>query len=176
MKVDLKPLIRFLEHLPKNGDLELSILKCHLLIEEVLTKIISKSAKNPSYIEEANLRFFQKLRLAMAFSQLEKETWLWGALSKLNNTRNKLAHGLSPKEVQMTCNDFIEFVEQKQRKPEKEVLGPTFGRFHWAAFKVFSALSSYAHFDPTALRRPTLLTAITEQGTLADSTPRQTAS
>lgn len=162
MEYDLKPLIRFLKHLPRNGDVELAILKCHLLIEELLTKIITNKAKNPDYVEKANLRFSQKMHLARAYSQLEEEAWLWGAIKRLNDTRNELAHGLSVEEIQSKCNSFIEIVENVQGKPEENLLGPTFNRFHWAVFKVFSALAAYAHFDPRKLRIPTLLTGNTE--------------
>ena len=154
----LKPLIRFIEHLPKDGNIELAILKCHLLIEELLFKIISNEAKNSKYIENANLTFSQKMYLARAFSQLQDEIWLWNAIKKLNDTRNKLAHGLSPEEITSKCNSFIELVEKAKGRPEKDLLGPTFNRFHWAAFNVFSALSAYANHPLYKLKMPTLLT------------------
>ena len=169
MEYDLKPLIRFLEHLPKNGDAELAILKCHLLIEELLEKIITREAKNPGYVIRAKLGFAKKMYLARAHSQLEQETWLWGAVKQLNDTRNELVHGLSPEELQIQCSSFIEIVESAQGKPEQDSLGPTFNRFHWAAFKVFTKLAVYAHFDPTKIRRPTLLTGNTDLQGAADT-------
>jgi len=84
MKHDLKPLIRFMEHLPRNGDVELTTLKCHLLIEELLNKIISKNAASPKYIGQADLRFIQKMYLARAFAKTGIEPWVWGAIKKLN--------------------------------------------------------------------------------------------
>ncbi len=158
-----------MERLPNNGDVELAILKCHLLIEELLTKIITRRAINPHFVEKANLTFSQKVHLARAYSKLEKETWLWGSIRKLNGTRNELAHGLSVEQIQDKCNSFIEVVENAQGKPKENLLGPTFNRFHWAAFKVFSTLAAYAHFDPTKLRIPTLLTRDTESRDAADT-------
>jgi len=55
MKADLTPLIRFIEHLPKNGDLELSLLKCHLLVEEVLTKV-RRATPMLSRLRQSSLR------------------------------------------------------------------------------------------------------------------------
>lgn len=78
MKVNLTPLTRFIEHLPKNGDLELSLLKCHLLVEELLTKVILDSTKQPNYVKNARLSFSQKISIARSFSDLENKTWLWG--------------------------------------------------------------------------------------------------
>lgn len=168
IKDHLKPMIRFFEHLPRNGDVELSILKTHLLIEELLTRVITRAAKNPSAIEEANLGFAQKMQLARAFSNLAREAWLWDALQALNQTRNKLAHGLSATEIQQRCDAFIEIVEKFQGIPTDEILSPTFGRFHWAAFKVFSALGTYANFDASALRKPRLLTGNAEPRASSD--------
>ena len=169
MKYDLKPLNRFLEHLPKNGDVELAILKCHLLIEELLEKVITREAKNHGYLERAKLEFSQKMHLARAYSQLEQETWLWGAIKKLNDTRNELVHGLSPEALQKLCSSFIEIVESAQGKPEQDSLGPTFNLFHWAAFKVFAKLAAYAHCDLTKIRMPTLLTGNSELQGAADT-------
>lgn len=152
----LKPLVRFIEHLPRDGDIELSILKCHLLIEELLSKIINNEAKNSKYIDKANLRFIQKVYLARAFNQGTDDIWPWDAIKKLNDTRNKLAHGLSLVEINSRCNSFIEIVEKTQGRPEEDLLGPTFKRFHWAAFKVFSQLAAYANFPLYKLRMPTL--------------------
>ncbi|HEY9074219.1 MAG TPA: hypothetical protein VIN67_08825 [Desulfobaccales bacterium] len=154
----LKPLVRFIEHLPINGDIELSILKCHLLIEELLSKIINNEAKHSKYLDKANLRFIQKIYLARAFNQGKDDIWPWDAIKKLNDTRNKLAHGLSLEEINIRCNSFIEHVEKVQGRPEDDSLGPTFNRFHWAAFKVFSQLAAYANFPLYKLRMPTLLT------------------
>lgn len=168
MNSHLKPLIRFFEHLPRNGDVEFAILKTHLLIEELLAMIISRAAKDPSAIEEANLGFAQKMQLARAFSNLGREAWLWEALQALNQTRNKLAHRLSATEIQQRCDAFIELVERSQDIPTDEILSPTFGRFHWAAFKVFSALASYANFDASALRKPTFLTGSAEPRASSD--------
>lgn len=150
---DVQPLIRFVEHLPKNGDLELSVLKCHLLVEEVLTKLILDSVKHPEHVQKARLTFAQKVSMARSVSDL-KQTWVWGAVGKLNDARNQLAHGLGVEQIQVKLQDFVRFVEAEQGAPEADVISQSFGRFHWAAFKVFGVLSAYAHFDPTAFKTP----------------------
>jgi len=143
--------------------MELALLKCHLLIEEVLTKIITRSAKHPEFILNAKLSFAQKASLARSLSDLEKETWAWGALRKLNDARNELAHGLAKPQIKAKLEEFITFVEAEQATPEKDVISPTFGRFQWAAFKLFAFFAAYAHFDPTTLKIPTLLSEFAEQ-------------
>ena len=162
MKHDLGPLIRFMEHLPKSRDVELTILKCHLLIEELLHKIIAKNAKNPKYIDSAKLRFIQKMYLARAFTKDGIKPWVWGAIKKLNETRNKLAHGLSTDEIKAEYEAFIKVVESATGVPEDNLVNVNFSRFHWAAFKIFGSLSAYVHFDPTLRKNTTILTSVTE--------------
>ena len=157
-----------MSHLPKNGDVELTILKCHLLIEELLHKIIVKKADNPNYIERSNLRFIQKMYLARAFTKSGIEPWVWGAVKKLNKTRNELAHGLSSDEIKTEYESFIQVVESATGALEDNLVTKNFSKFHWAAFKVFSSLSAYVHFDPTSLKIPTLLTGVTEPGGAID--------
>ena len=167
MKFDLTPLTRFIEHLPRNGDLELSLLKCHLLVEEVLTKLILDSTKHPNYVQKARLTFAQKTSLARSVSNLEHRTWLWRAIAKLNDARNELAHGLSVEDIKAKLEEFVRFVEAEEGAPGSDVITQTFGRFHWAAYKVFGVLSAYAHFDPTAVK----LAGAAARDLLGDSQP-----
>lgn len=164
MKLDIAPLTRFIEHLPKNGDVELGLLKCHLLIEEVLTKLISSAAINPEFLAKARLTFAQKICLARALSRVDRDDWMWVALKKINDARNELSHGLLPDQINAKLEDFIAFVEASQGMPSKTALSPFFGRFHWAAFKLFSHIVGYAHFDPTALKIPTALSSGRNRG------------
>jgi hypothetical protein len=168
MKHDLRPLIRFMEHLPKSHDVELTILKCHLLIEELLHKIIEKKAENPHFIDSANLRFIQKMYLARAFTKTGIKPWVWGAVKQLNKTRNKLSHGLSANEIKAEYDSFIRIVESATGVPEDNLVNENFTKFHWAAFKVFGSLSVYVHFDPALLKVPTILTGTTEPGGAVD--------
>lgn len=159
MKLDLAPLTRFLQHLPKNGDVELALLKCHLLIEEVLTKLIARSTKHPEFLPKVRLSFAQKVWLARTITNLGEESWSWEALRRLNEARNELAHGLLAQELNGKLDEFIRVVEDKHGAPADSVIGGPFGRFQWAAFTVFSFFSHHAHFDPTALKISTLLTS-----------------
>lgn len=66
MKVDLAPLVRFMKYLPKDGDEDLALLKCHLLVEEMLTKLIERNLSHPEHLIDARLGFFQKMCIARA--------------------------------------------------------------------------------------------------------------
>ncbi len=89
---------RVKEKLPKN-DLDLVILKGHLLIEERLDSILMFEFDPDSFdLKKINLRFFQKLLLSKAvchkFGEKPMANSLWDGIQKLNSLRNELAHNL----------------------------------------------------------------------------------
>lgn len=146
-----------MEHLPKNGDLELGLLKTHLLCEEVLTKAIERKLPSKEPFTKAKLTFSQKVQLGQCFYPADSTAWLWPALKKLNRARNELAHALARQEVQQQIEEFIKFVEQNSGLPSEDQLSEKFGRFHWAAFCVFAMLAGAAHYDPTRFKPLTIL-------------------
>ena len=158
MKIDLQPLICFFGNLPKGGNEELALLKAHLVIEEVLTKIIEDRVKHPEQLRKGRLRFAQKMYLARSLADLEHQSWAWGATKTLNDARNELAHGLSKNEIEEKISQFVELVESAQGQPDDESISPSFGRLHWALFKVFVVFSTYAHLDLSHLKVSTVLT------------------
>jgi hypothetical protein len=166
MKLDLTSLVRFMKHLPKDGDEELALLKCHLLVEEVLTKLIERRLRHASYLREARLSFEKKVWIARSLNDLEEPAWVWPAVKRLNEARNALAHGLEVENIRRKIETFIGLVEAQEGPPNPEQLRGAIGRFQWAAFHVFSLLAAHAHVDFSALRIPTLLTA-EEKGTTA---------
>ena len=156
-KVDLKPLLRFMKTLPKSGDVELSLLKVHLLIEEMLTVIISKSFKNPSHLKEARLSFSQKIKLARAADGIPHEEWVWKALDLLNKARNELSHNLTAEEITEKLENFTSYVELHHKELPRENSSEKFTRFHWSVFVVYMLISTVANFDPASIRYKTLL-------------------
>lgn len=153
--INMQPLLRFLEHLPKSGDFELTLLKVHLLIEELFTVIISKAAKNPQYIPTAGLGFSQKLKMARAFSTLEAHEWIWGACKKLNEARNLLSHELDAQKIEDKAEEFIKVISTQA--DVHNLANEKFTSFHLASFILFSSLSGYAHYEPPPLRIKTIL-------------------
>jgi hypothetical protein len=79
------------------SDPTVSILRAHLLIEQFLNDFIRHHVEHPEYLDHANLRFGQKLRLCQAMcSGILDDTNAfqenWSLISKLNTFRNDLAH------------------------------------------------------------------------------------
>lgn len=147
--------MRFVEHLPRDGNEELTLLKGHLLVEEQLTALIHRATKRPEFLPK--LRFADKARLARAGSSQADEEWIWTALAKLNAARNELSHTLAKDEFAVKLEAFISWVEEKKEKPKVEALSDRFGRLHWTIFYVHSTLAAEAHFDASKLRIKTLL-------------------
>jgi hypothetical protein len=91
-KKKIKKLVENFRHVDK---LTLVILKGHLVIEEQLERIIATFAFHPAYIEEANLRFGQKIAVARSISLDESGNPLWELIVAINALRNELAHALT---------------------------------------------------------------------------------
>jgi len=72
------------EHLPDDENIELTILKGHLLVESRLIEYIEKKIDNPSAFESDKLRFAQLLMLARSLCGDKEYENLWTSIQKLN--------------------------------------------------------------------------------------------
>lgn len=82
---------RFRERFWEDNPYALSLLKGHLLVEEVLEEIIVSACKNPSAAYDARMSFYSKTKLAEAISG--DDSAAWRCVERLNSARNELAHG-----------------------------------------------------------------------------------
>lgn len=107
---DLHPLVRaklrVLKHLPEEGDESLIVLKGHLLIEELLFTIVSRSSALPAALEDARLSFFNLACVAKALVFEERTSYLWEAIFALNALRNVYAHNLEPRTRERHLRNF----------------------------------------------------------------------
>lgn len=156
-KIDLSPFFRFMKTLPKSGDVELTLLKCHLLIEEVLTEIIAKEFNNHAYVYDARLSFSQKIHLTRASTELRHAPWIWQALKLLNQARNELSHNLTSHEIEKKLEKFIVHVKAHNKEMPEDGYSENFTRFHWAVFVTYTVVASHANFDPASLKPLTIL-------------------
>jgi hypothetical protein len=95
----LKSSRRFLMNIPPDADLQLIILKGHLLLEEQLRAIIEERISGHAALEMddgTKWTFDHKSRLAEALCYGEEHDNLWTDVRKLNRLRNKLAHHVEP--------------------------------------------------------------------------------
>ena len=92
---------RFKRLMPSSDDMTLVTLKGHLLAEEMLDEIIRSRCRAPSVLDEVNLSFFIKSRLARALvGPPFNNNKAWEMLDALNELRNDLAHKLESTKFQ----------------------------------------------------------------------------
>ena len=87
------------------------ILKGHLLIEEVLNKILERTVVSTAPIKQANLSFYKTACVVKALHEHECKEWVWDSIFSLNSIRNKLAHQLEINNIDDLIEDFTLFVK-----------------------------------------------------------------
>lgn len=93
--------------MPKGNKLDLIILKGHLLIEEIISRIIEIFVPHSSLLRQANLRFYQKLFIARSMCWEKHNNEIWKMIKDLNMLRNKLSHSLEPEKFEENLNNLL---------------------------------------------------------------------
>jgi hypothetical protein len=78
-----------------------------LLAEEALDDLIRFYCTQPEHLDEVEIRFLVKARLARALSGHLVWTGLWPLLDALNTVRNDLAHNLDSPKLRDRINRFL---------------------------------------------------------------------
>lgn len=96
--MDKKALIdtleRFQSHLVGLTEIDLIILRGHLLLEENLYNIICEFVFHPEFIKKSDISFSQMVSIARSMSLDEENNSIWGLILAINTLRNKIAHEL----------------------------------------------------------------------------------
>lgn len=110
---EFEKLIR--ENLERLEDVELILLKGHLVIEQLITELLELSLKEPERLKSINLMFAKKLEFYLAIdgnaiisSGLEK------ILKDLNSLRNKLAHNLNHPNFDELLKNWVQRAAKKR--------------------------------------------------------------
>ena len=119
---------RILQHLPIRGNVVLTLLKGHLLVEETIRRCVDRKLARSRPIEEAQLTFHQACCLTRALYPAEGMGWVWEAIKKLNRLRNDLAHNLEPVGFQKRVEEFQDFVTQSTLLPDPIEIQQEMGR------------------------------------------------
>ena len=98
---------RLRQHLPDEDDIDLIILKGHLLLEESLERIIRTIVAQGDLLKNDLLSFYQKAWLARAMSWSQHRGKLWDLILTLNTLRNALVHHLEPPEFDAKVKAFL---------------------------------------------------------------------
>jgi hypothetical protein len=133
---------RFRRHFPRrSNDFTLVVLKGHLLLEESVNRLLAALLHKPEAIEDANLRFYQKLCLIRALTPLGSDPRL-DAAEKLNTIRNRLAHHLDYPQIEAQARDFLSLCEEPEdsEEPDDRETVPLIRRLRRAIVFVCAAL------------------------------------
>lgn len=106
---------------PAPGDPTYSLLKAHLLFEELLRTYLARTLPHASALEGSRLTFVQLLAVAKASSpHLKPDHWIWKAIGDLNKLRNMLSHETRPKAMAEKMDDYTKFIVQHTKVPLPE--------------------------------------------------------
>ena len=145
----------FLATLPHGKDVELVLLKGHLLVEEQIRLIIHRRLRNPDVLTEANSRLetHQAIQLARAFFPADHMPEIWISALKLNRLRNDIAHNLWSKE---SLTDKV--AAWVKLVPSTLTEGPdaqqNFELALWSLFEAVSSLVDQPAAEVVQMRRP----------------------
>lgn len=91
---------RFEKHFSSQMDDITLILKCHLMLEEMLRDFCSEMVPQPHFLKDSRFTFAQILDLSRALYpadiKLGGMVELWSLCEKINRIRNIMAHALDP--------------------------------------------------------------------------------
>jgi hypothetical protein len=144
---------RFLNRLPHGKEIDLVILKAHLLIEEQVNEISRERLKNPSVLlDEERLESLDRIRLAQSLFEPNFQPWLWHALRKLNKLRNRIAHNIEPKGINDLIDDLIKSIPGSFHKDEDATRQDRLELSMWSLFEAVSALVEPEAQHPSGTR------------------------
>lgn len=111
---------------PGEGDPTFSILKAHLLLEELLRAHLTKTLPHPGALSGARLTFTQLLAVARASSPgVPEDCWIWKAIADLNKIRNMLSHETNPKDIKEKMAAYVRYVQDSLGVPlPPQITGP----------------------------------------------------
>ena len=91
-------------------DVDLLVLKGHLLVEKFLTSLIESYCWRPQFFDDAKLSFFSKAKLARCFVMHPMpDDSIWDNVESLNGLRNELAHTWKSNKRELLTRKFLAY-------------------------------------------------------------------
>lgn len=98
-------------------DVDLLVLKGHLLVEQFLTSLIESYCWKPEFLEDARLSFFNKVKLVRCFVMHPMpDDSIWDNVERLNRLRNELAHKWKPEKRKKLIRHFLTYRAKEHEK------------------------------------------------------------
>jgi len=111
---------RFKEHLPETDDFVLLALKGHLLVEEILDVLIKSHCSEPQHIDNVEIRFVVKAKIARALAGGLFPDSMWLMIEALNTVRNDLVHNLDSGKLKERIQKFTDIKYQHNPELQRE--------------------------------------------------------
>ncbi|MGJ7541554.1 hypothetical protein [Variovorax sp. LT1R16] len=109
---------------PDPYDPTYSILKAHLIFEELLRSHLKISMPNAAALVGARLSFSQRLAVVRAITPpTQVHAWIWMGIEKLNALRNQLAHGSGDKNVDLEVTKYVQYIVKSSGTPLPQPAG-----------------------------------------------------
>ena len=103
---------------PGKGDSTYSLLKAHLLFEELLRAYLARALPHPQALNGARLTFVQLLAVARSCStRVPPDNWIWRAMGDLNRLRNMLSHEAQPKAMAEKIEAYVNLIVKNTKGP-----------------------------------------------------------
>lgn len=96
------------KELNEHDQLQLAVLKGHLIIEAALENILSLIFFHPEYVLKGRFTFMQKVQLARAYGLRKDTNSVWDLILKVNEVRNEVAHNLIGEKRKTKLNQLRE--------------------------------------------------------------------
>lgn len=129
----------FVKRLPHGKDVDLIILKAHLLVEEQINAILRERLPNPDVLlREERFESVYRICLAQSFFPPGHLPWVWHAVVQMNKLRNRVAHSIDPKGRENIMEDIVRSIPPTSDND----LRPLQERFEYALWFLFEAVSS----------------------------------
>lgn len=109
------------ENLSRLEDIELVLLKGHLIIEQLITELLELNLSEPNRLKSINLMFAKKLDIYLAIKGngiISKGLEI--ILKDLNSLRNKLAHNLNHPDFNDLLIDWVQRASKKKIEKDTE--------------------------------------------------------
>src|ERR1700710_2631703 len=82
------------------------VLNGHFDVEQQLDEFVDQIFFHPQYLEKGRLRFFHKVHIAQAYTQISHDRPEWRLMLELNSLRNKIAHRSTRKSTFFDISDL----------------------------------------------------------------------
>ena len=101
-----KYLADFEKHFAGVDELDMVVLKGHLLIEAALDNVITAIFFHPEYISNGRFGFGQKVQIGRGYCFRKDKLPMWNVMLAVNNIRNEIAHNLEGSKKQNKLNQL----------------------------------------------------------------------